>query len=308
MNKISAEQHDDVHHPHVERHATPAKPYVVSLDIATLLAQWANRSGFKLPAKGMFDELRTALFTDLSHIFSAVEFLSETSLRGPLARLVTSTGLPVLSLDEAYYPLGYRLGMTRAVHADRTKAGNTHRAGMKSVAEQIDELVRQVQGDVVLVDDVIFTGKHIADELIPMLSKKGINIKAVVAAVGMQEGITRIGEKVPHVQCVRTYDAVEDEICERDFFPGVPLSGRTVLGLERFGMPYVEPFGDPNEWACIPTHHVKRFSRSRIADTIRLYEAIERASCRIVRCSDLARPVYGLPTGKERFVDVLART
>ena len=241
----------------------------------------------------------------LRMIFGNVELISENEVRPQLIRYVQETKRTVITLDQAYYPLGASLDMTRAVHADGTDAGLTHRGGSLPVVEQVRRLARELQGDVTLVDDVIFTGGFVARDLLPLLRENGIIVRSVVAAVGIKAGIDFIAESGAEVRCVRVYADVTDEICERDFYAGVPLCGRTVLGDEDVGMPYILPFGNPQKWASIPDSHAVAFSRHCVDAAVELFSEIEKASARPMLCRDLPRKVHSLPTGDERFVEVL---
>lgn len=297
------ERRDDAQQAHAHV-AAAAKPYVVSLDLAPLLARWALTRGFKLPDKTLFDELRRDLELDLVSIFKDVRMLRENELRLPLLRSARECGLPVINLDEAYCMEGYRIGMTRAVDEHNNDVGVLPRWGYPSLEQQVSNIGSTMQGDVSLVDDVVYSGKFLSIDLIPMLRASGLNVRFVIAAVGVKEGVDRIGE-LCEMKCVHYFGDVEDEICERDFYPGVPLSGRTVDGFCNTGKPYLYPFGDASKWASIPTRQVISFSAACIERTKHLFGEIERATGRSVRCCDLPRNTWSLPIGNERFVDVL---
>ena len=133
-------------------------------------------------------------------------------------------------------------------------------------------------------------------------------IESVLATVNdFGEGTEKLTDAGYTVQCVRAYSEVIDEICERDFYPGVSLSGRLLVGNENIGLPYVLPFGNAEKWASIPTEWQEPFSQFCIQQTIRLFKAIEHCSGRIVRCCDLARKVIFLPIGSTRYIEELCR-
>src|SRR3989344_2709934 len=283
------------------------EPYVVSCDISTLLRRWSLQKRFCVPEQGYFREMRAALARELEAIFPSVEIIDESDLRAPLSAIIGRLRVPVISLDQAYAPFGHSLQVSRSVREDMTSAGLTGREGAGSIEEQVRTIAQSVQGDVALVDDVIFSGDMIVENIIPILRQHGISVRTVVAGVGIGSGVERVRDEVPEVLCVRIYPRVVDEICERDFYPGVPLSGRTVLGSEHIGMPYVLPFGNPVDWASIPRHAVVEFSRFCIKEKERLFSEIEHCSGRPVHCFELNRGVFGLAAGHERFVDELAR-
>lgn len=292
--------------PHGRAAHTIAKPYVVSLDLIPLLRRWAARRGFVMPSGDFFELLRDEMRVQLTSMFDTVEILDEHAIRPELLATARSAELPIVSLDYAYCPIGVPFDITRAVHPDKMSAGLTHRGGSAPIETQLREIASQIQGDIILVDDVIFSGKMLAEDVIPMLGARGVTVRTIVAGIGIGEGVARVRELVADVRCVHTYERVIDEICERDFYPGVPLSGRTVLGAENYGMPYMLPFGDPQEWASIPASHAKPFSAFCIGQSIKLFGEFERLSGKSVRMCDLARSVHSLPVGDERFIDQLS--
>jgi hypothetical protein len=107
------------------------------------------------------------------------------------------------------------------------------------------------------------------------------------------------------VRSVHYFDSVVDEVCERDFYPGVLLSGRTLYGSENVGLPYLLPFGDPVNWASIPEEKKYAFSEFCLNQTIKIFEEIELSSGRPVLCRDLERNIFSIPADGIRFVDAL---
>ena len=106
------------------------------------------------------------------------------------------------------------------------------------------------------------------------------------------------------MNCAHTYNQVVDEVCERDFYLGIPYSGRSLMGGENFGLSYILPFGNPEAWASIPNEYQKFFSIFCINQTIKLFEEIENSSNKIVDCSDIDRKVPNQPK-IGRYVDFL---
>jgi hypothetical protein len=153
---------------------------------------------------------------------------------------------------------------------------------------------------------VVFTGE-LLERVIHCLSRMGIRVSFVCAGIGIAEGVQRISQSKCEVRCVRIYEKVIDEVCERDFYPGVPFSGRQLAVDDNIGVPYILPFGEPTSWASIPYEHEVTFSRFCIRQTISLFEEIECCSNRQVKCADLGRKVIGLPYGQDRYTEVLLK-
>ena len=283
------------------------KPYIVSADIYKLLMKgWAVQNGFALPSREFFCQLRKEFSNYMSGIFSNFELVSEEEISCGLAALVAESALPAISLDRVYFESELNIEIARLVDKDGKDCGLGRRAGTPPIAQQIKQLQMSGLHEVVIVDDVVFTGA-LLERIIELLSRVDIRVPLVCAGIGIAEGINRINSTRRKIRCVRTYGEVIDEVCERDFYPGVPLSGRLLVGGNNIGAPYLLPFGKPESWASIPSEHVETFSRFCLHQTISLFDEVERRSGRPVLCEDLGRKVVGLPMDGTRYVEVLQK-
>jgi hypothetical protein len=280
------------------------KPYVVSADIYLLMKDWATKNDFVLPKREFFCQLREKFSNHMQKIFSKFELVSEEKISCGLAALVAESGLPAISLDRVYFATELNLEIARLVDKDGKDCGLGHRAGTPPIAQQIKQLRMSGLREVVIVDDVVFTGA-LLERIIDLLSRIHIRVPLICAGVGINEGICRINGTKREIRCVRTYDEVIDEVCERDFYPGVPFSGRLLVGNDNIGVPYLLPFGKPESWASIPSEHATDFSRFCLHQTISLFDEVERCSGKSVFCRDLGRKVIGLPMDGTRYVEVL---
>lgn len=280
------------------------QPYVVSGDIVPLLQKWAAPRRFTLPPAEFFDQLRSDFSQYMREIFPSFEFVHEDELTEGLRQLVQKTGLHPISLDRVYYATSPGLDVCRLVGTDGKDAGLGRRPDAPSLARQFREIEHCPREDIVLIDDVIFTGK-LLEKIARILRKKGFQISLVCTGIGIDEGVKKLTNAGHAVQCVRDYGNVVDEVCERDFYPGVSLSGRTLVGGEDVGIPYILPFGKPREWASIPAEWQEQFSRFCLEQTIKLFEAIEDCSNKPVLCGDLKRKVISLPTDNTRYIEEL---
>jgi len=216
-------------------------------------------------------------------------WIAERELTEGLGFLLNANDLPVVSLDLAYAPRGLEISLTRLADMSGKDAGYGARNGSAaSLAETVDILSRMIRGKkLVLVDDVLFSGAMFA-RIISLFRERGLCVPRVYAGVAVGEGIRRMQSMDCEVRAVRSYEDVVDEVCERDFMPGSPLSGRTVKGLQNTGMPYLLPFGNPAEWASIPEVHARSFS----ARFLRLSAGIYRSTG--MTLDKLPRRIYGL--------------
>ncbi len=279
------------------------KPYIVSADIYLLLKKWAEQKNFVLPKKEFFNELRKEFSNYMLKIFSDFEFISEEEILEHMQTTTVRSNLPCVSLDPVYFCSNFSIELTRKVDSQGTNKGLQRRFGSNSLLKQLAQLKSHQIKEICLVDDVIFSGVFM-ERVIKLLSDVGINVPVVCAGIGIKEGISNILSPKREISCAKIYNEVVDEVCERDFYLGIPFSGRSLIGNKNVGLPYILPFGKPGKWASIPENSQKTFSDFCINQTIILFEEIQKNSNRKVRCSDIERKVLGQPeTGN--FIDFL---
>ncbi|MDP3975829.1 MAG: hypothetical protein Q8P95_02835 [bacterium] len=278
-------------------------PYVVSADIHLLLKQWAEKRGFNLPPLHLFFELRNQMTAELAAIFPgrSVDMITEEELVAGINQLTQGHNDPVVSLDRTYATAAAQtLEATRMIDTTLNSLDIGSRTG-ECLEDQVARIA-QAGGSTIfqLVDDVIFYGESMV-HLIGLMKKAGLRVSRIIAGIMIAEGQRAIHAAHPEVEicATRTYPAVLDEICERDFYAGVPFSGRLIgerrnggvlpLHPER-GAPYFLPFGKPYEWATIPKEMEKYWSVFCLTQSITLWKAVEAANPdRIVVLSDLDR-------------------
>jgi hypothetical protein len=282
--------------------------YVVSEDIQLLLRGWAKEKGFTLPPLSFFRNLRSKLRDKLGQIFSQVDFANEGDLQRGLSELLSTSRLPIVSLEKVYVNSHLNLELTRQVHELGREEGLVNRFGTRSLKEQVTSLKAMLPNnnriEVALVDDVIFSGSLMMN-VIKILAEKNVAVVEVYAGVGVGPGVKPLRDQGLLVRCVYEYQAVIDQICERDFYPGVPFSGRLVEGSEDLGFPYLKPFGKTGEWASIPSSCQEDFSEFCWRQTAALFSEIEFCSQRKVLCRDLGRFVLDFPTDDTNYVKTI---
>jgi hypothetical protein len=317
-DKEESTQHDEeksAHHYEQESR----KPYVVSEDIHILLEEWAKKTGFISPSREFFNQLRKEMEKYLSRIFGVdnVDMVSADELARGIKKFLQKKGLPAISMDRVYYRTNPEIQITRAVDEALNDLGVAPRFGAPPLREQYTAIARKYKGkEIALIDDVLFSGKSLMS-IIRSLEAEGIKVSVVIVGIAIGKGIKKVKEETTiEILTVRYYAEVIDEICERDFYPGVPLSGRTVINMPMdVGVPYLYPFainqkGESKleEWASIPKEKQKDFSIFGLEQAIRLWEEIESLSRRIVKCNYLERVPLGLhrsPYYNSRLVDCL---
>jgi len=280
---------------------------VVSEDICVLLQSWGRQRGFATPQNGFLTCIRSEMRWMLEKIFGIgqVEFVSAQDITNGLLTITETADAPIVSLDRSYLTFEYHLDINRAVDTSLNDHPDIERFDNSPIDEQISVLKQHGLTEITLLDDVIFSGSGMAC-LIDRLDNQGIKVAQAIAGIAIDEGKKRLGHIGTTVMCVRYFNEVIDEICERDFYPGVPLSGRCVTGSNtNIGAPYLRPFGKPTEWASIPNPWAQEFSQFCLNKTIQLWEEVERLSNQTVRCCDLDRTPIGIPSDESRFVDRL---
>ncbi|MFA5184062.1 MAG: hypothetical protein WC456_00885 [Patescibacteria group bacterium] len=279
-------------------------PYVVSADIYLLLAAWAQAKGFILPDDSFFLAFREKFVDQLIKIFSQVDLLAEMDLLFSLRTWLAGNRLPIVSLDRVYLPslcaAYHPLELTRAVGQANQDLGLRPRAGAPNLIQQLASLSVSGQTEVALVDDVIFSG-DLLFKVITVLERRGIRVGGIYAGVGIAEGLEKIARLNVPVSCAFVYDQVVDEVCERDFYPGVPLAGRLLVGSNNVGIPYILPDGQPGRWASIPEERQSSFSKFCWQQTSDLFSAIEECSGWPVLIRDLGRSISSCPVPNARF-------
>ena len=280
-------------------------PYVVSSDISLLLKRWTQSAGLTMPKASFLQNLRDEFETVMRQIFPNFDFIDEGELVSGMAEHIQTVGMPCITLDLVYSPGPASLEFTRTVDSEGNDTGIQPRGNAPSVDIQLQKIQKLgITGDVVLADDVLFTGS-LLDVTIKVLDVIGISVCGLVAGIGIGDGIEYAKSIGLEVYAVREYkNGVIDEVCERDFYPGIPLCGRSIPGPGNFGMPYLLPFGKPEDWASIPKESTVSFSKFCIKQSIKLFTEIENLSNKTILCASLERRVH-LLSNSDRFVNAL---
>lgn len=306
--------------------ATEIKPYIVSSDVKGLMAQWGRDTGYQLPPEDFFHGITRDLQNTLEGYFPAsVEMVDEQELRHGLNNLAAQRivspyqRIPIISLDRAYVDrttpniYGY-LDITRGVDDGLTGIGLKPRPGKDSVEIQLDRFASKHNLPVILLDDVVFSGEGMC-WLVNQLAERGRPVVKVITGIGIRTldgdpaGITQLRDLGIEVECVREFETVVDEVCQRDFVAGTPMSGRSVYSSNGAisSAPYFAPFGDAAKWASIPDEKVDEFSEFCMETSIEVFRRIEDRSQASVPTSAIDRLPRGLRPNNS-FINALQET
>lgn len=299
--------------PHIVSHHPT---YVVSQDVLLLATRWGQPKGLSVPDTAFMVPLRQRLYDRLSELFAHVSFLAEEAIRQPLQALVDQAkndGLVTVSLECAYTICDAKLEFTRQVNSFNSPIkGRGSRRGAGDPRQQMESLRGQT---IALVDDVIFSGETI-HSIISDLTHFDVRTQRVVAGVAVADGKKTVERSTVavvgmpshiRVDTVFEFADIVDQICERDFFPGIPYSGREAAYPDVHNVPYLLPFVGEHlsDWASIPVKEQRSFSRLCLENTIVFWEEVERLNSRKITCKDVPRVVKGYPQDETRFVDLL---
>lgn len=175
--------------------------------------------------------------------------------------------------------------------------------------KRISEILKmQGQREIVLVDDVIFTGT-VLRTLKVLFEQNGISIIGVRSSISMEESYQNFNRELPlGLKCgYRLEEGIIDQICERDFYFGIAQSGISVMGETGiYKSPYFRPFGNPVERASIPKEKEIEFSKGCLRRSIALWEEIEKLSGKSFKIEDLPETIINTKK-EEKVVRVLKK-
>jgi len=290
------------------------KQYIITQDLEFLMNRWANANGFLLPSKQFFQDIVGELLTYLQSIFQKIEYLELASISYFVREFRKQmSGLTVVSVDQIYNNADYHLQSNRIADTKTMEIlGEAERPGFPPLIDQIKML--PADKDFCLIDDGIFSGDSMIN-LIRLFENQGLKVKKIIVGLRINEGLENKLEKTyPGIIINSPYEFtnVIDWVCERDFFIGVPLSGRTAgykddngnLFSTGIALPYCLPFGNPTKAASIPEDMATDFSKFMIQQSIKLWQEIERASGKVVTSNYIPRK-YASFGEKKHFVSSL---
>jgi hypothetical protein len=169
-----------------------------------------------------------------------------------MGKLAAGTTLPIVSLDGRYVQnADSYLGISRAINSDLSDAGYAPRLGSPPLGEQFGLLGRRYRGqEVVLMDDVLFSGGMVG-AVKQELENRGVKVSALLCGIAVGEGKEKLEALGVETESVIEFDAVDDQICERDFTT-LPGSGRKVAARPLNALYFDDRYGRPEQWASLP--------------------------------------------------------
>ena len=223
--------------------------------------------------------------------------------------------IPIVSLDKIYLNEDEEnvifLDCTRLNGSSKLVSRNNSN-DFSSVDEQVKKISEKLKvmglNQIILVDDVVFSGS-VLSSVIELFKNNGISVIGIRSAVATTNSFKRFNNKLGlGLKCKYLLgEEVIDQICERDFYFGIPQSGISILeDSVIYKAPYFKPFGNPVERASIPKEYEDYFSKGCLKRSIWLWNEIERLSDKSFYISDLPEVIFNT-SSDEKIVKVLKK-
>lgn len=146
-----------------------------------------------------------------------------------------------------------------------------------SIDKQIHNISKIIQSEIILADDVVFSGE-VVKKIIKLFEKNNIKVIGIITSISTEKAYQDFNNQLENG--IRTNylmaKKVTDQICERDFYFGIAGSGIMTKTKEGYlKAPYFKPYGNPNERASIPKEYEIEFSKGCLKRSIDLWEEID---------------------------------
>ncbi|MDR1026553.1 MAG: hypothetical protein LBL47_04045 [Lactobacillus sp.] len=299
-----------------------SKFYIISEDIYNLMMgagtpeNYYTSRGYKIPDEGLFQELRKDMEYNLRDMFTNVKTFSEKEMDESMNAFAKTSKYPVVSLDRVYINKTPKimafLDVTRINDNGciklMTRTGSNYvdvNTEVSIISNKIKTITGKEKPEISIVDDVIFSGEAISD-ICKMFADNDITVREAFGGICTDLAQKTLSGSGIDVNYGYQIDNFIDQICERDFYLGVPQSG-IFINKEGslFKRPYFSPFGDPVTRASIPEEKSTEFSIKCLDRASLLYKAMEDKSKKAVMVGDLPEAIYNLGNKNAKVVDVI---
>jgi len=240
-------------------------PYIISAEL-----DLPNTDLRQIIKPSAVEGFREDLDADLRAMGKNTLWVPSGTIQNGLEQAVAQTTLPVVSLDDRYVSSADQyLGISRGVDPVLRDDGYVARRGYPAIEQQIKK-IPALGSEIVLVDDVLFSGEMVS-WLAGMLKPYGVKIGAAVVGIAIREGIDKLAAEGIEVSALRVFDSVDDELCERDFAV-VPGSGRRINATGSNALYFDAQNGKPDTWASIPPQSTASFCANSLKRSIALLQ------------------------------------
>lgn len=147
-----------------------------------------------------------------------------------------------------------------------------------NIDEQIKRISKNVDGKIILADDVVFSGS-VLKQIIALFKKYNVEVVKIVSCICSMDGYNYFKSNLKYgIDTLYLMDNdVIDQVCERDFYFGIAGSGILVKRNNKlYKSPYFKPYGDPVNRASIPQKYESYFSESCLDRSLYLWNSIDQ--------------------------------
>ena len=223
--------------------------------------------------------------------------------------------IPIVSLDKIYYRKregDFFLDCTR-LDGSKKLVSRKNPNDVSSVEKQIEEiskaLKRNNKNEIILVDDVVFSG-NVLRSIVELFNKNEIEVSGIRASLSTEEAFESFNKTLEKgLKCGSLLGKnIIDQICERDFYFGIAQSGISVKGANNkiLKAPYFKPFGNPVKRASIPEKYENIFSNNCLLRSMYLWKCIEEKIGRKVYINEIPEEIINTDKN-ERIINVLRK-
>lgn len=276
------------------------KVYLITADVYLLLQQWANENNFVLPPQAFFKKMHAAALSTLRSALGknvkVVSLQAELLAENVAVIIQRMENVPVVAMDPLLFniPTGSRPLLTfQSTRLSTYKSGQWDKLeegprpyfpSLKDQAQQIAKSIKKYSTNrVIVIDDGCYDGDSLKN-CVQLLTKEGLQVVGAVVGVHRKKGLSQVF--TCPFQAVHTYKETDlvDWICERDFFPGIPYGGRTILTngevATQFELAayYLHNFGLVEKWASIPEDKTLDFSNAMLNISCLIFEEIQKTN------------------------------
>lgn len=205
-------------------------------------------------------------------------------------------GIPIVSLDKVYL----EPESTFVEFLDCTRLDGSSELVSRKNPNDFESVDRDIQtisnklknsnyNGIVLADDVVFSG-NVLKSIIDKFASNGISVLGIRSCISMRESYDYFNRELPlglKCGCVMEDDVI-DQICERDFYFGIPQSGISIKSNDTVvKAPYFRPYGDPVARASVPSFYEDYFSKGCLIRSLALWDRINTLTNREVLVREL---------------------
>lgn len=147
-----------------------------------------------------------------------------------------------------------------------------------SIEEQIKKISENVDGKIILADDVVFSGS-VLKQIINLFKRNNVEVVKIISCICSMDGYNYFKSNLKYgIDTLYLMDNdVIDQVCERDFYFGIAGSGILVKRDNKlYKSPYFKPYGDPVNRASIPQEYESYFSESCLDRSLYLWNSIDK--------------------------------